>query len=83
MPDSSHNKAQDYNFFNFEAIIDKQKKMLFGVSYFKQIKLTEAMKAKNEQLTRSHVQKAVCVISLLPIFGYLKMRLALTTKLFF
>lgn len=47
MPDSSHNKAQDYNFFNFEAIIDKQKKMLFGVSYFKQIKLTEAMKAKN------------------------------------
>lgn len=47
MPDSSHNKAEDFNFFNFEAEIKGTKRMLFGVSYFKQIKLTEAMKAKN------------------------------------
>jgi len=57
--------------------------MLFGVSYFKQIKVTETMKAKNEELTRSHLQKAVCVVSLLPVFGYLKGRLAPTTKIFF
>jgi hypothetical protein len=48
MPDSSHNKPEDYNFFNFEAEINGVKRMLFGVSYFKQIKVTEAMKAKNE-----------------------------------
>lgn len=41
MPDSSHNKGEDYNFFNFETEIKGKSKMLFGVSYFKQIKLTE------------------------------------------
>jgi hypothetical protein len=41
MPDSSHNKPEDYNFFNFEAEYRGKKRMLFGVSYFKQIKLTE------------------------------------------
>ena len=42
MPDSSHNKHEDYNFFNIqsEVEIDGRKRMLFGVSYFKQIKLT-------------------------------------------
>ena len=47
MPDSSHNKGEDYNFFNFETEIKGKRKMLFGVSYFKQIKLTEEMKKKN------------------------------------
>ena len=41
MPDSSHNKNEDYNFFNIETVINGRKKMLFGVSYFKQIKVTE------------------------------------------
>ena len=41
------------------------------------------MKKDQEELTRSHLQKAVCVISTLPVFGYLRMRLAQTTKLFF
>lgn len=47
MPDSSHNKMEDYNFFNFEAVVKGKKRMLFGVSYFKQIKVTEEMKANN------------------------------------
>jgi hypothetical protein len=83
MPDSSHNKMEDYNFFNFEATIKGKKKMLFGVSYFKQIKVTEDMKAKNNEITRSYLQKALAVISALPLFGYLKLRLSSTTKLFF
>ena len=41
MPDSSHNKHEDYNFFNFQTEFKGKKRMLFGVSYFKQIKLTE------------------------------------------
>ncbi len=40
MPDSSHNKMEDYNFFNFEATWKGRRRMLFGVSYFKQIKVT-------------------------------------------
>lgn len=57
--------------------------MLFGVSYFKQIKVTEEMKAKNSEITRSYMQKAIAVVSTLPLFGYLKLRLASTTKAFF
>jgi hypothetical protein len=41
------------------------------------------MKKNNAELTRSYVQKAVAIISTIPIFGYLKMRLAITTKIFF
>lgn len=48
--------------------------MLFGVSYFKQIKVTNEMKKTNPQLTRSHVQKAVAIVSILPLFEYLKIR---------
>lgn len=57
--------------------------MLFGVSYFKQIKVTEEMKEKNNEITRSYMQKAIAVVSTLPLFGYLKLRLASTIKLFF
>lgn len=41
------------------------------------------MKAKNNEITRSYLQKAITVISALPLFGYLKLRLASTTKVFF
>lgn len=57
--------------------------MLFGVSYFKQIKVTEEMKQNNSEITRSYLQKAIAVLSTLPLFGYLKLRLAPTTKAFF
>lgn len=57
--------------------------MLFGVSYFKQIKVTQEMKDKNSEITRSYMQKALAVVSPFPLFGYLKLRLASTTKAFF
>lgn len=57
--------------------------MLFGVSYFKQIKVTESMKKNNSEITRSYMQKALAVVSTLPLFGYLKLRLASTIKVFF
>lgn len=57
--------------------------MLFGVSYFKQIKATQEMMSQNSEITRSYLQKAIAVVSTLPLFGYLKLRLASTTKAFF
>lgn len=41
------------------------------------------MKKNNSELTRSYLQKAVAIVSTLPLFGYLKMRLSITTKVFF
>ena len=83
MPDSSHNKHEDYNFFNFEHNIKGKKQMLFGISFFKQIKLTEEMKKSDPELTRSHVQKAIAIVSKIPLFGYINFRLSFTTKMFF
>jgi hypothetical protein len=37
----------------------------------------------NAEITRSYMQKALAVVSTLPLFGYLKLRLASTTKVFF
>jgi hypothetical protein len=83
MPDSSHNKSEDYNYFNFEAQYKDKMQMLFGVSYFKQIKLDEETKKTNPEFTRSYLQKAVALVSTVPLFAYLKVRLCITTKLFF
>lgn len=83
MPDSSHNKHEDFNYFNFESTFKGKKRMLFGVSYFKQIKLTKEMKENDPELTRSYVQKAVAIVSAVPLFGYLKFRLSATTQVFF
>ena len=47
MPDSSHNKAEDCSFFNLQLKIKDENRMVYGVSYFKQIKISEDMKAKN------------------------------------
>lgn len=41
------------------------------------------MKAANTEITRSYMQKAIAVISTLPLFGYLKLRLSSTIKVFF
>lgn len=56
---------------------------MFGVSYFKQIKVTEPLKSSNPELTRSHVQKSLAIISKLPLLGYLKTRLENITEVFF
>jgi hypothetical protein len=57
--------------------------LLYGISCFKQIAVTEAMRKLHPELTRSHVQKAVCVLSRAPIFGMLLSRLIPVTKIYF
>ena len=41
------------------------------------------MREVNKELTRSHLQKSVCVLSRVPLFGYLMSRLGPTTQAFF
>jgi len=57
--------------------------LLYGVSYFKQIPVTESMKQHDPDLVRSHVQKAVCVLSKIPVFGHLLAKLDPITKCYF
>ena len=57
--------------------------LLYGVSCFKQIKVTDEMRKRDPELTRSHVQKALCILSRVPTFGLLHTKLDPTTKAFF
>ena len=57
--------------------------MLLGVTYFKQIKVTEQMRLSDPELTRSHIQKAICMLSVEPLFGYIKKRLEPTIRAYF
>ncbi|CAD8146305.1 unnamed protein product [Paramecium pentaurelia] len=83
LPDAVHNANEDYLYFNFDAQIKEQKKQLFGVTCFKQIKVTEELKKQNPELTRGHIQKAICLLSFVPLFGYIKSRLEPTIQAYF
>lgn len=43
--------------------------LLYGVSFFKQLPVTEEIKKQYPNLTRPSIQKAVCILSKAPIFG--------------
>ncbi|EGR30807.1 lalv9 family protein, putative [Ichthyophthirius multifiliis] len=83
MPDAVHNQNEDFIYFNMEANIKNTQMILFGVSYFKQVKITEKMKAKDPQLTRSHMQKSLFVLTGVPLQAYIISRLQPTMKAYF
>ena len=54
----------------------------FAISCSRQIRATD-LKNKSEDVTRSTVQKAIVVVSRLPIFGQIKDKLSIVTNAFF
>ncbi|KRX09438.1 hypothetical protein PPERSA_01638 [Pseudocohnilembus persalinus] len=82
LPDAIHNKDEDYIYFTIKNPAD-QNSILYGVSYFKQIKVTDEMRQNNKDLTRNQMQKSICILSHLPLFGYLVSRIAPTTQAYF
>mmetsp|Transcript_3500 Transcript_3500/g.3240 ORF Transcript_3500/g.3240 Transcript_3500/m.3240 type:complete len:238 (-) Transcript_3500:997-1710(-) len=79
LPDGSHATESDYSFFIFP---DVQGNLYYGVSCFRQIKSSE-LEVKDESVSRSFVQKSVCVLSRTPIFGTIMIKLLPTTEAFF
>jgi len=79
-------KFEKFDKEKFEAISKDHQSdhaLLYGVSCFKQILVTEKMKEHDPDLTRSHVQKAVCILSKVPVFGYILAKLDPITKCYF
>lgn len=70
MPDGAHNYDSDAVYFHLPSLDDSYK-TIFGVSCFKQIPI-EKVKKKTLDMTRGAVQKAVCVLSTVPLYGYLQ-----------
>lgn len=79
LPDGSHSVESDYSFF---VVPDAQGRLFYGVSCFRQIKSSE-LTVKDENVSRSFVQKSACVLSRVPIYGTLMIKLLPTTHAYF
>ncbi|XP_071537401.1 late secretory pathway protein AVL9 homolog isoform X4 [Panulirus ornatus] len=81
LPDGAHNHEADTVFFHLPHLT-KTDQTVFGVSCYRQID-AEKVTNKSADITRNTVQKSVCVLSTLPIYGYIQERLQVTTKVYF
>ncbi|CAD6190288.1 unnamed protein product [Caenorhabditis auriculariae] len=81
LPDGVHNLKQDVIFFSLPSRTEPGK-CVFGISCYRQIDSTELI-SRPEDVTRCSVQKSVCVISKIPLFGGLKAKLEVITQAYF
>lgn len=81
LPDGSHNFTEDTVFFNLPSLTDPTESV-YGVSCYRQIPV-ERLKIRTADVTRSTVQKSVCCLARLPIYGYIEVKLALIADAFF
>jgi Transport protein Avl9 len=81
LPDGSHNFYKDCCYFNVPSLTDPQQS-IYGVSCFRQVAV-EKLKNVDVDVTRSTVQKSVCALLAIPIYGYIEVKLSLIADAFF
>ncbi|XP_033103188.1 late secretory pathway protein AVL9 homolog [Anneissia japonica] len=81
LPDGAHNHTEDTIYFHLPAKDDKTS-TVFGVSCYRQIN-TEDLICKTDDITRGTVQKSVCILSNLPVYGWIQAKLQLITHAYF
>ncbi|CAB0004507.1 unnamed protein product [Nesidiocoris tenuis] len=70
LPDGSHNYDKDTVFFHLPSLVSADE-TVFGISCFRQIPV-EKLKVRTPDMTRGTVQKAVCVLSTVPLYGQIQ-----------
>ncbi|XP_053914750.1 late secretory pathway protein AVL9 homolog isoform X2 [Cuculus canorus] len=81
LPDGAHNYQEDTVFFHLPPRSGDQT-TVYGVSCYRQIE-AKALKVRQADITRETVQKSVCVLSQLPLYGLLQAKLQLITHAYF
>lgn len=81
LPDGSHNFDEDTVYFHLPSLT-KPKQTIYGISCFRQIPV-EKLKNKTSDITRGTVQKSVCVLSRIPLFGQIQVKMSLITHAYF
>ncbi|OWF40478.1 late secretory pathway protein AVL9 homolog [Mizuhopecten yessoensis] len=81
IPDGAHNFTQDTIFFHLPSR-DGNCTTVYGVACYRQMDACDLVN-KTADVTRSTVQKSVCVLSRLPLFGLVKAKLELITHAYF
>lgn len=81
LPDGSHNYDKDTVFFHLPGL-NHPNETVFGISCFRQIPV-EKLKNRTSDITRGTVQKAVCVLSSVPLYGHIQVKMELITHAYF
>ncbi|XP_041478563.1 late secretory pathway protein AVL9 homolog [Lytechinus variegatus] len=81
LPDGAHNFEEDTIFFHLPGR-GECKSTIYGVSCYRQIKAQDLL-SKTADMTRGTVQKCVCVLSKLPLYGLIQAKLELITHAYF
>ncbi|XP_063089934.1 late secretory pathway protein AVL9 homolog isoform X2 [Cavia porcellus] len=81
LPDGAHNYQEDSVFFHLPPR-DGNGDTVYGISCYRQIE-AKALKVRQADITRETVQKSVCVLSKLPLYGLLQAKLQLITHAYF
>uniref|UniRef100_A0A452ER26 AVL9 cell migration associated n=1 Tax=Capra hircus TaxID=9925 RepID=A0A452ER26_CAPHI len=81
LPDGAHNYQEDTVFFHLPPR-NGNGATIYGISCYRQIE-AKALKVRQADITRETVQKSVCVLSKLPLYGLLQAKLQLITHAYF
>lgn len=81
LPDGAHNYQEDTVYFHLPPF-NGDMKCVYGVSCYRQIE-AKALKVRQADVTRETVQKSVCVLSRVPLYGLLQAKLQLITHAYF
>ena len=91
LPDGCHNYEEDSVYFSLPGLPNDprqstdesaQSLVVHGVACCRQLDAKDVLTG-SEELTRSTVQKSVCVLSRLPLFGFIEAKLSLVTHAYF
>lgn len=78
LPEGAHITEAGYVYFHLRD----SRNFFHCVSCFRQIK-ADTLRNKEESISRTFVQKAVCVLSRVPLYGEIRAKLHPTTEAFF
>ncbi|XP_044263498.1 late secretory pathway protein AVL9 homolog [Tribolium madens] len=81
LPDGSHNYDEDTVFFHLPSL-NNPKQTIYGISCFRQIPI-EKIKNRTSDMTRGTIQKSVCVLSKIPLYGQIQVKMSLITHAYF
>lgn len=81
LPDGSHNFDEDTAYFHLPSQQDPNK-TIYGISCYRQIPLEKIIN-RTPDMTRSTIQKSVCVLSTLPLYGHIQVKMSLITHAYF
>uniref|UniRef100_A0A4W3IXL2 AVL9 homolog (S. cerevisiase) n=1 Tax=Callorhinchus milii TaxID=7868 RepID=A0A4W3IXL2_CALMI len=81
LPDGAHNYQEDTIYFHLPPR-SANRRTVYGISCYRQIE-AKALKVRQADVTRETVQKSVCVLSSLPLYGLLQAKLQLITHAYF